>query len=743
MNSTKKSSSNIDLANLTSFASIARKVAEGLDEKAVAQAIVDEARQVLQADRTAIILPVDNKDFGRVAAQSGFQSAQAGSVLTEIVPLKRLSIIESVFRDAEPVVINDTHLHEAASRSVLVESYDVRAFCVMPLCHEGKVIGVLAALYSGAPHEWTNVETEWLRALADLGAEALVVGAKLAAQRHSLVIRDALHTAGQRLQSASNIDTVITATLEGVARVVPCVGASIHLLSEDGKTATVAGLWGYGEPGWDDLRGLTYSVEDSSLNSRTFIDHEAFFLDDFQTEAEKWSNTECPTLRAWMSVPLLSNDRCLGKITVDHEMPGAYNAEKLAIVQTFAAHAAVAIERARLYAKATDRANQLALLAKSARTLVSNLDLTAVLQSVVDNASVLTEGEACLRLYDETNNQLSKLAYSWSEPWYEGAEETEDLPASYGLSGAALSEQVAIVTQDLLEEPRTLYKGKLQVRSAVMLPLSVGTERLGVLEIAWREPNAVTQERFALCMAFADHASLAIHNAHHHSELLKREGQRTMLLNQLLTAQEDERKLVALELHDGPLQSLSVGLINADTLRKKAQAGTDITPDDIEGLRRYFADVVGEIRGLMADLRPEVLDSYGLLAGLEAYIRRFKENTVLEISILYDLRERLPDYLEVLTYRLVQEALNNVRKHAQATHASIKIHVDKLSSTLTVQIRDNGVGFDPHSRTKIGEGFGLGFKSMNERVRSASGTMHVDSAPKKGTTVAFYIPLAI
>jgi two-component system sensor histidine kinase DegS len=152
---------------------------------------------------------------------------------------------------------------------------------------------------------------------------------------------------------------------------------------------------------------------------------------------------------------------------------------------------------------------------------------------------------------------------------------------------------------------------------------------------------------------------------------------------------------------------------------------------------------VGEIRGLMADLRPEVLDSYGLLAGLEAYIRRFKENTVLEISILYDLRERLPDYLEVLTYRLVQEALNNVRKHAQATHASIKIHVDKLSSTLTVQIRDNGVGFDPHSRTKIGEGFGLGFKSMNERVRSASGTMHVDSAPKKGTTVAFYIPLAI
>jgi signal transduction histidine kinase len=275
----------------------------------------------------------------------------------------------------------------------------------------------------------------------------------------------------------------------------------------------------------------------------------------------------------------------------------------------------------------------------------------------------------------------------------------------------------------------------------VMLPLSIGNERLGVLEIAWHEPNAVTQERFAISMAFADHASLAIHNAHHHSELLKRDGERTKLLNQLLTAQEDERKLVALELHDGPLQSLSVGLINADTLRKKAQAGKDITPEDIENIRLDFANVVGEIRGLMADLRPEVLDSYGLLAGLEAYIRRFKETTELEIGILYDLRERLPNYLEVLTYRLVQEALNNIRKHAQATHASVKIHLDRLSNTLTVQIRDDGVGFDPQGLSKIGEGFGLGFKSMNERVRSAGGTMHIESTPSKGTTVAFYIPL--
>lgn len=741
MNSTEKAIPKIEVTDLDSFVSISRRVANGLDEQGVLKGIADAARQMLQSDTAIILLPAENAGYARLVSQSGLRGDQVDALLGRTISLHDMPVLGDLLQDGKLIEVADTFPSSGRSGSDIVREFEMRAICAAPLRHEGKIFGALAVIFTHAPHDWSEAEVGSLEAIADQGALAVVLCRQLAEQRHSLVMRDALYTAGQRLQSASNIDTVITATLEGVARVVPCIGASLHLLSEDGKTATVAGLWGYGKDGWQAALGFSYRVEDSTLNVRTFINHEAFFLDDFQKEKEKWDNSEYPTLRSWMSVPLLSGDICLGKITLDHDLPGVYNAEELAIVKTFAAHAAVAIERARLYAKATDRATQLALLAKSARTLVSNMELPAVLQSVVDNASVLTGGEACLRLYDERDNKLSKLAYSWSEPWYEGAEESEDLPADDGLSGAALNQQTAIVTQDLLEDPRTLYKGTLQVRSAVMLPLSIGTERLGVLEIAWHEPNAVTQERFAISTAFADHASLAIHNAHHHSELLKRDGERTKLLNQLLTAQEDERKLVALELHDGPLQSLSVGLINADTLRKKAQAGKEITPEDIENIRLDFANVVGEIRGLMADLRPEVLDSYGLLAGLEAYIRRFKETTELEISILYDLRERLPNYLEVLTYRLVQEALNNIRKHAQATHASIKIHLDRLSNTLTVQIRDDGVGFDPQGLSKIGEGFGLGFKSMNERVRSAGGTMHIESTPSKGTTVAFYIPL--
>jgi signal transduction histidine kinase len=309
------------------------------------------------------------------------------------------------------------------------------------------------------------------------------------------------------------------------------------------------------------------------------------------------------------------------------------------------------------------------------------------------------------------------------------------------ICGTSLREQTIIVIQDLLQEPSVSSLQDLRVRSAVVLPLSVGEERLGVLKIAWQEPNRANEECVALCTAFADHAALAIHNARQHDEMVKREEERTMLLRQLLTAQENERKLIALELHDGPLQSLGVGLINADALRKKMETGLPVTSLDIDDLRRYFASVVDEIRGLMADLRPEVLDSYGLLAGLEAYCRRLRETIPFEISIRYDMRERLPTYVEVLIYRLVQEALNNVRKHANATQATIVIRVDKGNSSVTVEVKDDGKGFDPGTLPSRREGFGLGIKSMLERTQSAGGSMLIDSIPGQGTSVVFQIPL--
>jgi signal transduction histidine kinase len=278
------------------------------------------------------------------------------------------------------------------------------------------------------------------------------------------------------------------------------------------------------------------------------------------------------------------------------------------------------------------------------------------------------------------------------------------------------------------------------MRSLVVLPLTVGEYRMGILELVWPEPGAVTPERLALCTAFADHAALAIHNAHQHEQLRQREAERTTLLRQLLTAQEAERKRVSIDLHDGPLQSLGVGLINADILRKRSRI-TNITADDIDALRLDFAAVVDEVRGLIADLRPEVLDSYGLLSALGAHARRIQETTDLAIVIECELDERLPAFIEVLIYRLVQESLSNVRKHAQATAALVNISVDEARGIVTAKVVDDGRGFDHKQMPARKEGFGLGLGSMAERAESAGGTMTIESAPGGPTTLTFQIPL--
>jgi signal transduction histidine kinase len=888
---------------------IARRVARWPGDLDILQTIGQTARESLTADTVLLTVVEPDGEHIRILAASGASPRSEERLRTRRYHFPRYALGRRVYGLGEtvapPDVLADPYFASSPSASTLGS----RAFCILPLKYTGSVIGALSVHYASQNHDWTEQELDWLKALADQAALVIAMSHNLQDDRRDISVRDALHTASQRLQSAADLNTVLQATMEGVAQVVPSRGVAVHLLNQAGTEATIAGLWGYERPFLDveKVQGFTYP-SDSGLNKRTLIEHEAFFLRDFQVEADRWNNAFAPTLRAWMSVPLMSQGRCFGKITVDHDLPDVYGPDEVAIVQTFAAHAASAIERAYLYAEmarradqlaalheisqelvaardeqtlyqilrrrvfqtfvaevfficlakteadtldfpvliddgldyarhvvmphdgpvsevlrtgkpllmrdraewmrfrpvrigdetraskaamfapliwsgvtlgvisvqtyldrlytheefqafqalaattalalgrirseeATDeRARQFAALAESARAVVSNLEVSDVLQKVVDRANELTGGEAFLMLYNAEEDTIRVRAFAGSSPWHEEMRHTATLKPGQGVGGRSFSEQRTIVVQDMQSDEHALYRDETPMRSLVVLPLTVGGSRMGILELAWPEPGAVTPDRLSLCTAFADHAALAIHNARQHDELRQREAERTVLLRQLLTAQEAERKRVSIDLHDGPLQSLGVGLINADTLRRRAEQG-HITAEDVDELRLSFAAVVDEIRDLMADLRPEVLDSYGLLPALEAHARRIMETTKLEIKIDSNLPERLPAYIEVLIYRLVQESLSNVRKHSQATDAVIVLDLDEARGMVVVIVADNGRGFDPRHLPPRTEGFGVGLSSMAERSESAGGTMTIESAPGKPTTVTFQIPL--
>lgn len=215
----------------------------------------------------------------------------------------------------------------------------------------------------------------------------------------------------------------------------------------------------------------------------------------------------------------------------------------------------------------------------------------------------------------------------------------------------------------------------------------------------------------------------------------------TQLLHQVMTAQERERRRLSMDIHDGPLQSLGVATMALDrATRRQARNEHDLAQGELTGLRATLSETVAELRSVLADLSVESLTSQGLGHALGAHVKRFSDITGIQVDLQAKVAERLPAQLELLIYRLAQEALANIRKHSQAQHVVMQVHTD--SDYLWLTIYDDGQGFDPekvYGSEKEGEKLGL--LSMRECMAAVGGDMVVFSHPGEGTRLEFHCPL--
>jgi len=207
----------------------------------------------------------------------------------------------------------------------------------------------------------------------------------------------------------------------------------------------------------------------------------------------------------------------------------------------------------------------------------------------------------------------------------------------------------------------------------------------------------------------------------------------------IIQAQEEERKRVAREIHDGPAQSMANVVLRTEIAERflfheqREQAVKELK--DLKGMvRQSLADV----RKIIFDLRPMALDDLGLFPTLRKYTQEFatRENIILNLK-LTGRERRLPSMMEVAIFRLVQEALNNVQKHAKAS--TVWIHVDLQEAYIKVMIKDDGVGFSEIHTGKENNRFGL--MGMKERVQLLEGQLDIQSAKDEGTTVLFTIQI--
>lgn len=221
--------------------------------------------------------------------------------------------------------------------------------------------------------------------------------------------------------------------------------------------------------------------------------------------------------------------------------------------------------------------------------------------------------------------------------------------------------------------------------------------------------------------------------------------QKEMMGIRIISAQEQERQRLARDIHDGPAQSLSNIVLKCELCEKLLDRNPGKAREQINELKQLVKSSLQEIRRIIFDLRPMSLDDLGLVPTLQRYVATFIEETGIEVTLeVYDLDEVTVDkVVEVAVFRIIQEALNNIKKHSKATRAHIKLYIK--DGFLMGRIVDNGIGFDKvkveeQRRANIHES-GFGIYGMRQRAELLKGKLCIQSQEGKGTTVLLQIPV--
>jgi signal transduction histidine kinase len=366
------------------------------------------------------------------------------------------------------------------------------------------------------------------------------------------------------------------------------------------------------------------------------------------------------------------------------------------------------------------------------RGLVSQLDLETVLRQVLKAARDLTGARyAALGILDADRERLERFITVGIDD--ETRARIGDLPEGRGVLGVLITEPRPLRLANVSDHARSYGFPEHHPPMSTFLgvPILIRGQAYGNLYLTEKDSGEFDERDEESVVVLADWAAIAIENARSVAE---------DRLRRTMEASERERKFWARELHDETLQGLgALRLLLGSALRQGTrEALTDAVHDAIEEL---LAEI-DKLRALITELRPAALDELGLTAAIEALAERSATTGGLEIRGEVALAQaagesggRLSPELESTIYRLVQEALTNVIKHGRAERVEIEVRAEP--DRVTVEVQDDGVGFDP---ALTPPGFGL--IGMRERLELAGGSLDLTSAPGRGTTLRADLPLS-
>jgi signal transduction histidine kinase len=383
------------------------------------------------------------------------------------------------------------------------------------------------------------------------------------------------------------------------------------------------------------------------------------------------------------------------------------------------ATAKLAQQNARLYSELQRR---LAESESFNRVLVSLLQKT-VLGQVLDIVCTEAQGlvgasaSAVLLLIDqawlEVKHRLGKPLAA-----------VEPVPVDGSVAGQVVRQGAPVLLNDPAHfEQAHVYQWPTDLNALLAVPLRVNGGIIGVLDVV-NKPGGFTEDDVPVVSIFANQAAMAIEHAR-----LQQQAEELAVLA--------ERQRLARELHDSVTQSLYSVTLYANAAALALAAGKDdVTGSYLQELQETAQDGMRDMRLLIFQLHPPVLETEGLVAALQARLAAVEGRAGVQTEFRVEGERRLPIAIETELYWIAQEALNNARKHAAAQHAIV--HLDFTDASVCLDVRDDGMGFDPDAVPAERRG---GLRTMAERAARVSGVLTYESKPGEGTRVKVEVAL--
>lgn len=441
-----------------------------------------------------------------------------------------------------------------------------------------------------------------------------------------------------------------------------------------------------------------------------------------------------------LTIPLLSQVKVIGSVSLvfgPGQVPDHYQHQVLIRFVRGISNMAQLTEE---LAVTQQRLSQLGLLYQAGQAMSLTFDLTKLLNHTLQlTTSVIHAAASALILIDEQSNEL---VFEVTH----GAEEVvmprRRISLDEGIAGWVATHGQPVIVNDVSKDSRfsqgaDAHTGFL-IQSIAAVPLQIKGKTIGVLEVLNKfSTDGFDEEDLSLMLTLATQAAIAIENARLYQSLREER-------DRILQAQEEVRKELSRKLHDGTVQLLSAIAMDVEHIGRLLKLKPEAVFAELDALRKLVHQATREARMVLFELRPVILESQGLVPTLRSYVNHLRESNEFAVHLdVSNFRQQLDSKVAGTIFSIVQEAINNIKRHAHAKNVWLNLALDR--DQLVVSIKDDGRGFDVKAVERDYDQRGsFGLLNMYERAELIDGFLVIESSqvePERGTVVTLRVPL--